>query len=299
MIATDLPITTSASAAGAIEMESDQVANDVMVLEPGRLQRHYWHDIWRYRELFVILAWRDLSVRYKQTAIGVVWAIIKALVTVAIFTFVFGRIAKLPTGNSAPYTLVVFAGMIPWSLFSNILGQASGSVVGNSNLIGKVYFPRLIVPAAPAISSMVDALVWLPLLFGMMLWFGFWPDVRIALLPLLMLLTVLISFGPTLLFAALNVKYRDSQFIAAYLIQFGLYVSPVGFSSTAVPEQWRPFYSLNPMVGVIDGFRWCVLRGEPKLYYPSLIISISAAILMLWIGILYFRKVENRFADII
>ncbi|HEX5281395.1 MAG TPA: ABC transporter permease [Micropepsaceae bacterium] len=271
----------------------------MIILEPGRLQRHYWRDVWRYRELFVILAWRDLSVRYKQTAIGVVWAIIKALVTVAIFTFVFGRIAKLPTGSLAPYTLVVFAGMIPWSLFSNILGQASASVVGNSNLIGKVYFPRLIVPAAPAISSLVDALIWLPLLFGMMLWFGFWPDVRIALLPLFMLLTVLISVGPTLLFAALNVKYRDSQFIAAYLIQFGLYVSPVGFSSAAIPAQWRPLYSLNPMVGVIDGFRWCVLHGEPKLYYPSLMISISAAILMLWIGIAYFRKVENRFADII
>jgi lipopolysaccharide transport system permease protein len=271
----------------------------VTILEAGRAQRNYWSDLWRFRELFTILAWRDLTLRYKQTVIGVAWGIIRPLATVAVFTVVFSRVARLQSDGMVPYALMVFAGMLPWTLLSNILGQASGSLLNGANLIGKIYFPRLILPAAAVAVVLVDTGVSLLLLLAMMLWFGILPDWRIAFLPAFLALAVLAGFGPALWLAAINVKYRDFQYIVGFVLQFGLYLSPVGFSSTAIPAQWRLVYSLNPAVGVIDGFRWSLLRGSAPLYPPALLLSIAITAFMLWAGIAYFRKAENTFSDVI
>jgi lipopolysaccharide transport system permease protein len=271
----------------------------VTVLEAGRTDRDYWRDLWRHRELFLILAWRDLATRYKQTVIGVAWALIRPLFTVAIFTVVFGRIARLPSDGAAPYALMVFAGMVPWTLISTILGDAASSLVNSANLVGKVYFPRLIMPSAKIVVSLADAGIALVLLFGMMLWFGFVPDWRIVFLPLFVLLAILASLGPALWLAAMNLKYRDLQFVIPFLIQLGVYVSPVGFSTAAIPQEWRLLYSLNPVVAVIDGFRWSLLRGEAELYLPGLLCGMSVIAVMMWIGIRSFRKAERSFADLI
>jgi lipopolysaccharide transport system permease protein len=271
----------------------------VLVLEAGRAERHYWRDLWAYRELFAILAWRDLAVRYKQTVIGAAWAVIRPLITMAIFTVVFGRLAKMPTDGVTPYPVMVFAGMLPWFLFSTILSDASASLVGNANLIGKVYFPRLIVPAATIATALVDFAITFVLMLAMMAWFRFMPDWRILLLPVFVLLAVLASLGPALLMTALNVKYRDFRYIIPFVLQFGLYVSPVGFSSGAVPAQWRLLYNLNPAVGVIDGFRWCLLGGQAHLYIPGFLASLGVIALFLWWGIAYFRRTERTFADLL
>lgn len=278
---------------------SRAVPERVLVLEPGRAERNYWSDLWVYRELFAILAWRDLAVRYKQTAIGVAWAVIRPALTVAIFTVVFGRLAKLPSEGAAPYPLMVFAGMLPWTLFSTILSDGSNSLVSNANLIGKVYFPRLIVPAATIAVAVVDFAITLVLLFAMMAYFRFMPDWRLLFLPLFVVLAVLSSFGPALLLTAMNVKYRDFRYLIPFVLQFGVYVSPVGFSSRIVPDQWRLLYSLNPIVGVIDGFRWCLLGGEAKLHLPGFLASLAVVALFLWIGVAYFRKTERTFADLL
>jgi lipopolysaccharide transport system permease protein len=270
-----------------------------IVLEAGRAERHYWRDLWTYRELFVILAWRDLAVRYKQTVIGIAWAVVRPLLTVAIFTLVFSRVAKLPSDGAAPYALMVFAGMIPWTLFSTILSEASNSMVVNANLIGKVYFPRLIVPSATIVVALVDAAITLVLLFAMMAWQHFLPDWRIVFLPGFVLLAILASLGPALFMTAMNVKYRDFRYIIPFIIQFGVYASPVGFSSSAVPERWRLLYSLNPVVGVIDGFRWALLRGEAQLYVPGFVLSLGVTAVLLVIGVVYFRRTERTFADLV
>jgi lipopolysaccharide transport system permease protein len=271
----------------------------VLVLEAGRAERHYWLDLWAYRELFAILAWRDLAVRYKQTVIGAAWAIIRPFLTMLIFTVIFGRLAKMPTEGHTPYPLLVFAGMLPWFLFSTILSEASASLVGNANLIGKVYFPRLIVPAATIAVALVDFAITFVLMLLMMAYFHFMPDWRILFLPLFVLLAVLASLGPSLLMTALNVKYRDFRYVIPFVLQFGLYVSPVGFASKAVPEQWRLLYNLNPAVGVIDGFRWCLLGGQAHLYVPGFLASLGVVAIMLWIGVAYFRKTERTFADLL
>jgi lipopolysaccharide transport system permease protein len=270
-----------------------------IVLEAGRAERHYWRDLWTYRELFAILAWRDLAVRYKQTVIGVAWAVVRPLLTVAIFTIVFSRVAKLPSDGAAPYALMVFAGMIPWTLFSTILSEASNSLVVNANLIGKVYFPRLIVPSATIVVALVDAAITLVLLLAMMAWERFLPDWRIVFLPAFVLLAILASLGPALFMTAMNVKYRDFRYIIPFILQFGVYASPVGFSSSAIPEKWRLLYSLNPAVGVIDGFRWALLRGEASLYVPGFLLSLLVTAVMLVIGVAYFRRTERTFADLI
>src|SRR5215469_7219203 len=272
---------------------------DSIVIEAGRRERHYWLDLWRYRELFRVLAWRDLSVRYKQTVIGVLWALIRPVITVLVFTIIFGRIAQLPTDGTAPYALMVFAGMLPWTLFSNGLSEASSSLINSSNLITKVYFPRLIVPTATVVVAFVDFLISFCMLLLLMVWYQFMPDWRILLLPAFVLLAFCASVGPALWIAALNVKYRDFRYVIPFIIQFGLYVSPVGFSSSVVPEQWRLLYSLNPMVGVIDGFRWCILGGQTELYTPGLAMSVGVTAFFLWFGIQRFRKMENSFADLI
>jgi lipopolysaccharide transport system permease protein len=271
----------------------------VLVIEPGRAERHYWLELWRYRELFLMLAWRDLSVRYKQTIIGVLWALIRPLLAMLIFTVVFGHIAKLPSDGSAPYTIMVFAGILPWTFFSTGLAEASNSLINNSRLISKVYFPRLLVPAATIGVALVDFLISFCILIGLFAWFRFIPGWQIVLLPAFALLGFLTSLGPSLWIAALNVKYRDFRYVIPFVLQFGLYISPVGFSSTVVPAQWRLLYSLNPMVGVIDGFRWCILNGQSEVYLPSLASSVGITVFFLWFGISRFRKMEKDIADLL
>jgi lipopolysaccharide transport system permease protein len=270
-----------------------------LVLEPGRAERHYWADLWHYRELFAILAWRDIAVRYKQAAIGVAWAVVRPLLTMLIFTVIFGRIAKLPPDGGAPYPVMVFAGMLPWFLFSTVLSEASNSLVTNAQLVGKVYFPRLIIPSAAAVVALVDFAINLAILGVLMAFFRFAPDWRILLLPVFVIMAVLASLGPALWITALNVKYRDFRYIIPFIVQFGMYVSPVGFSSSVVPEKWRFLYSLNPVVGVIDGFRWCVLRGESHIYWPGFLLSLVVITAFLWFGVAYFRRTERTFADLI
>lgn len=270
-----------------------------VVIEAGRSQAGYWRDLWRYRELFEVLAWRDISVRYKQTVFGIAWALIRPLLTMIVFTVVFGRLAKLPSEGGAPYALMVLAGMLPWTFFSTALSEASNSMVGNSNLVTKVYFPRLIVPAAAVIVSFVDFLISFGLMVGLMVWYQFSPDLRILLLPVFILIAFLTSLGVGVWVAALNVKYRDFRYVIPFIVQFGLYISPVGFSSSIIPEQWRLIYSLNPLVGVIDGFRWCVLGGEVEFYWPGFAVSLVVVALFLWLGIRQFRRMERSFADMI
>ena len=273
--------------------------SDTIVIEAGRSERHYWLDLWRYRELFRILAWRDLSVRYKQTAIGVLWALIRPLLTMLVFTIIFGRIAKLPTQGDAPYALMVFAGILPWTFFSSSLSEASNSLINNEKLITKVYFPRLIVPIATIVVAFVDFLISFCILLALMGWYGFMPDWRLAILPIFVILAFFASVGPSLWITSLNVKYRDFRYVIPFIVQFGLYVSPVGFSSSVVPAQWRLLYSLNPMVGVIDGFRWCILRGQGALYMPGIFVGVGVIGFFLWFGVRQFRKMERGFADII
>lgn len=273
--------------------------SDVVVIEAGHQERNYWHDLWRYRELFYVLAWRDVAVRYKQTAIGVAWALIRPFLTMVIFTIVFGRIAKLPSDGDAPYALMVFAGMLPWTFFSTGLSEASNSLVANANLITKVYFPRLIVPTATIVVAFVDFIISFTILMGMMAWYRFMPGWQILFLPVLVLVAFIASIGPSLWITSLNVKYRDFRYVIPFIVQLGLYVSPVGFTSQIVPQQWRLLYSLNPMVGVIDTFRWSVLAGQGQLYPPGLVASGIVAVFFLWFGIRRFRKTEASFADLI
>jgi lipopolysaccharide transport system permease protein len=269
------------------------------IIEPGKSEVHYWLEIWRYRELFQILAWRDLAIRYKQTVIGAIWAVIRPLLAMIVFTTIFGRIAKLPSDGSSPYALMVFAGMLPWTFFASGLSDASNSLINNSSLIGKVYFPRLIVPTATIVVALVDFLISFCVFLVMTLWYQFLPGWQIFFLPLFVLLAFLASLGPSLWITALNVRYRDFRYIIPFVVQFGLYVSPVGFSSSIVPEQWRVWYSLNPLVGIIDGFRWCLLGGQSPLNAWSLISSVIVTCFFLWFGIRQFRKLEKSFADLI
>ena len=269
-----------------------------MILEQGRAERHYWRDLWAYRELFAILAWRDIAVRYKQTVIGAAWALLRPFLTMAVFTVIFGRLANLPSGG-APYPVMVFAGLLPWFLFSTILGEASLSMIGNAHLVSKVYFPRLIIPASSAAVAVVDFSLNLLIMLGMLLWFGVLPTWRILLVPFFIGLAILASLGPAFLITALNVKYRDFRYVIPFLVQFGLYVSPVGFSSAIVPDRWRFWYSLNPMVGVIDGFRWCFLGGDSQIYVPGFLLSLGIVGFFLWLGVYYFRLTERTFADLL
>src|SRR6478672_2403724 len=244
-----------------------------LTIEAGKTEREYWKDLWRYRELFYFLAWRDLLVRYKQTVVGVAWSLIRPLLTMLILTWVFGRLGKMPSGG-VPYALLVLCGMLPWQFFATALSECGNSLVTNSNLISKVYFPRLIVPASSVITSFVDFLISAALLVVLLIWYRFVPPATVLLLPLFVLLAFVAALGAGLWIAALMVKYRDFRFIVPFVVQFGLYVSPVGFRTDIVPEKWRLLYSLNPMVGVIDGFRWCVLGGEQNIYWPSVTLSV-------------------------
>lgn len=270
-----------------------------LVLEAGRAEQHYWRDLWRYRDLFLILAWRDVSVRYKQTLIGVAWAVLRPFLTMVVFTVVFGKLAKLPTEGNAPYALLVFAGMLPWTLFSSALTGAADSMIASSQLVGKVYFPRMIIPVATVVTALIDFLVSLSILAAVMIWYRFVPGWQLLLLPAFVVLALLASIGPGLWIAALNLKYRDFRYLIPFLVQIGLYICPVGFSSSVIPAEYRLLYSLNPLVGIIDGFRWSILGGESPLYLPGFAVSLVIVAFFLWLGIARFRATERSFADLI
>jgi len=282
--------------------------NAELLIEPGRAEKNYWRDLWCYRELFYFLAWRDILVRYKQTVIGIAWAVIQPLLTTVVFTLVFNRVAKLPAPDGVPYFLLVMAAQLPWQFFSTSLSASSNSLIGNANLISKVYFPRLIVPAGSVITSFVDFLITAGLLAAMMLWFQFLPDWRLLALPLFVALAFGAAFGAGLWLCALNVKYRDFRYVIPFIVQFGFFLSPVGYSSDRVPAIWtwhgfdipaRLLYSFNPMVGVIDGFRWALLRGQTDLWWPGIQLSIVLTAALCLSGIWYFRRMEKTFADVI
>ena len=275
--------------------------NAEIVIEAGRAEAHYWRDVWRYRDLFFFLAWRDLLVRYKQTAFGVAWAVVRPFLTMVVFVLIFSRVAGLPS-DGVPYAILVLGGMLPWQFFATALSESSSSLVANANLITKVYFPRVILPASSVIVALVDFSITLGLLGLVMAWYGFVPPIRILLLPLFVLLALVSALGPGLIATALNVKFRDFRFVIPFLVQFGLYVSPVGFKSAVIQEKLGPTarlaYSLNPMVGVIDGFRWCI-GAEQTLHWTALGVSIATSIVLLAVGVRYFRRTERGFADVI
>lgn len=269
-----------------------------LTIEAGKTERQYWKDLWHYRELFLILTWRDVVVQYKQTVVGILWAVFRPLLTMLAFTFVFGKVAKLPTEGSAPYALLVYSAMLPWQLFATSLTNASNSLIANANLVSKVYFPRLLVPAATVGVAIVDFILSMVILAGLMAGYQYVPPVQIfAIIPLAILGSIL-ALGPGLLLCALNVTYRDFKYILPFITQFGLYVSPVGFSSAIIPEKWQTLFMCNPMVGVIDGFRWAIL-GTVDFPEKPLMVSIAAAFFLMWLGILLFRRTEKTFADVI
>ncbi len=267
-----------------------------LIIAPGRIESQYWADLWRYRELFYFLAWRDILVRYKQTIIGVAWSVLRPLLTMLAFVLVFNKVAKLESGNT-PYAVLVFAALLPWQLFSNSLTESSNSLISNSNLISKVYFPRMIIPVSSIIVCIIEFLIAAVIMVLVMIYYSYVPTYKVIFLPLFLLLAFLTATGAGLWFAALNVKYRDFRYVVPFIIQFGLYISPVGFSSSIVPEKWRILYSLNPMVGVIDGFRWSLLNEVTPLYMPGILISVGFVLALLFGGIKYFRNTEKTFAD--
>lgn len=272
-------------------------------LEAGTTEKHYWLDLWRYRELFAILAWRDVAIRYKQTVAGAAWAVLQPLLSMIIMTIIFGKVAGLPSEGAAPYAIMVFAAMLPWQFFANSLSTSSQSLVGNANLISKVYFPRMIIPTSAVVVAFVDFLISFVVLIGLMAWYQFMPSIRLLTLPIFVLFAFIAALGPGLIITALNVKYRDVRFIIPFLVQFGLYVSPVAYSSDVIRakigEGWFLIYSLNPIVGVIDGFRWAILGGNSQLHLPSFGLSVILSLVLLALGIWYFRKTEKAFADVI
>jgi lipopolysaccharide transport system permease protein len=267
-----------------------------LIIEPGRVESQYWADLWRYRELFYFLAWRDILVRYKQTIIGIAWSVLRPLLTMLAFVLVFNKVAKLESGTT-PYAILVFAALLPWQLFSSALSEASNSLISNSNLISKVYFPRMIVPVSSIIVCLIDFLLSAAIMILVMIYYSYVPSYKFFFLPFFLVLAFLAATGAGIWLAALNVKFRDFRYVVPFIIQFGLYISPVGFSSSIVPEEWRYFYSINPMVGVIDGFRWCLLKEETVIYLPGLLMSIGLVLVLLLGGIRYFRKTEKTFAD--
>ena len=277
-------------------------AETELVIEAGRTERNYWRDLFRYRELFYFLAWRDVLVRYKQTVIGVLWAVLRPFLTTVVFVFVFSKIAKLPS-EGVPYPVMVFAAMLPWQLFATSLSEASNSLIGNANLISKIYFPRMIVPSSAVIVSFVDFAISCALLALFMIFYHVWPAWQLVFLPLFTALALLTSLGAGLWFAALNVEYRDFRYIVPFIIQFGIFITPVGFSSSLVRDKYGEtvfmLYSLNPMVGVIDGFRWAISGGRAVLFLPGLICSLVITFALLVSGAWYFRKMERTFADVI
>lgn len=272
---------------------------DELVIEAGRTERHYWRDLWRYRELFYFLAWRDILVRYKQTVIGIAWSVIRPLLTMLVFTFVFGRLAKMDDHGDVPYPILVFAGLLPWQFFATALSESSNSLIMNASMISKVYFPRLIVPASSVIVTFVDFLIAVTLMAVLMAFYQFVPSWRIVFIPFFVSIVFFAAMGAGLWFGALNVRFRDFRYVVPFVVQMGLYISPVGFVTAKVPEQWRWLYSMNPMVGVIDGFRWAILGGDHTIYLPGFMLSILLVAILFVSGVCFFRRVERTFADVI
>ena len=283
------------SAANLIDNDDEEFD---LIIEPNRTASAFVKELIRYRELFYFLAWRDILVRYKQTVIGIAWSVIRPLLTMIVFSIVFGRLAKLPN-EGVPYPILVFSAMLPWQYFANAMQESSNSLIAESRLISKVYFPRLIVPSSSVIVSAVDFLISLLLLAELMLWYGFAPSLNIVFMPFFFLLATLSALGVGFWLSALNVKYRDFRYIVPFLVQFGLYISPVGFSSSVVPDRWRLLYSLNPMVGVIDGFRWCIQGTASSIYLPGFAISVVVSVSLFISGVKFFRRTERFFADFI
>lgn len=269
-----------------------------IVLEAGKADREYARDLWRYRELFYVLAWRNVSIRYKQTAVGVLWAVLRPALSTVVFSVVFGRLGKFPS-DGVPYPILVLTGMLPWQFFSSAMSESGSSLISNSNLITKVYFPRLIIPGSALVTSLIDFGVSLGLLAVMMVFYGVVPGWQIVCLPAFVLLAILAASGVGAWISALTVKYRDFTFVVPFLAQLGMYASPVAFSSNVVPDKWRFVYSLNPMVGVIDGFRWCFFKGRVDVYWSGVVLSLVLALLLAISGFFYFRATERRFADVI
>ncbi|MFD0930361.1 ABC transporter permease [Methylophilus glucosoxydans] len=278
----------------------NNVDSNITTIEAGKLEKAYWLDLWKYRELFFFLAWKDVLVRYKQTMIGITWALIRPVLTMIVFTLVFGKLANLPSDN-VPYPILVFAGLLPWQFFSTAFAEAGNSLISNANMISKIYFPRMIIPVSAIIVTLVDFLISFFILVILMFWYGYQPSLHILLLPLFILMSILAALGAGLWIAALNVEYRDFRFIIPFILQFGLYISPIGFSSSIIPEKWKLLYSINPMVGIIDGFRWAILghHATSKIYLPGLYLSLSLILLILITGIRFFRNTERSFADVI
>ena len=269
-----------------------------LIISAQHEEKNYWRDLWSYRELLYFLAWRDLLVRYKQTTVGVAWAVLRPAIQIVIFTFLFQRVAKMSSGE-IPYSLLVTAGALPWQLFATAFASAGDSLMASSGLISKIYFPRLLVPAAPLVVGFVDFAISLLILVVLLVWYQYVPDFRILTLPFFILLALLASLGAGLWLAALTVKYRDFRFISPFIVQIGFFLSPVGFSSSHVPGSLRLLYSLNPMVGVIDGFRWAIFRGTIPFYWPGLVMSIVTSLFLLTTAVIYFRKTEKSFVDMI
>ncbi len=277
-------------------MKSD---NDFeFTIESGKTERHYWLDLWRYRELFYILAWRDVSVQYKQTVMGVLWAVLRPLLTMVIMVVVFGKIAKLPS-DGVPYPIFVFSAILPWTFFATAFATAGNSLIGNASLISKVYFPRLIIPAAAIIVAAVDFLISFIILIVLMYCYSYPPTIYMLALPFFMFIAFFAALGSSLFISALNVKYRDFRFIIPFVAQLGMYVSPVAFSTSLVPERYQYLYYLNPMVAVIDGFRWSVSAGEVPLGLVEVLFSLLTVSFTCILGAFYFRKTEKTFADTI
>ncbi len=269
-----------------------------LVIEASRSRKKYWTDIWRYRELFFFLAWRDILVRYKQTVIGLAWSLIRPFLTMLVFTLIFGLMAKFPS-EGVPYPILVYAAMLPWQFFATSFSEASNSLISNANMLTKIYFPRVIIPASTVIVNFIDFLISFLILVGLMFWFHFTPSWTMITLPLFFIWALAIAMGAGFYVAAVNVKYRDFKHIVPFVIQIGLYISPVGFTSNLVPEKWRLLYSINPMVGVIDGFRWAIIGESYHVYMPGMFMSLGITTLLAFFGIWYFRKMERSFADTI
>lgn len=268
-----------------------------LTIEAGHGHARYWQDCWRFRELLYFLCWRDILVRYKQTVFGILWSVMRPLITMLVFTLVFSKIARLPSDGTIPYPLMVFAALLPWQLVANGLSESSHSLIGNEGLISKVYFPRLLLPLVPIITASFDFLISFVLFLVLMLFYGVVPGVHLLLLPVFLLMAMALATGAGVLVSALNVSFRDFRYIIPFMIQFGLYVSPVGFSSAIIGSQWRALFSLNPMVGIIDGFRWCLLGGQTPFYWPGFVLSLTVIAVLLWLGVHVFRSMERQFAD--
>jgi len=271
---------------------------DYVVLESGNAEKQYWKDLWDFRELFFFLAWRDFIVRYKQTVLGVVWSFARPIFTMVVMTVVFGNLAKLPS-DGAPYAVLVFAALLPWQFFTTSLTTSTNSVISSKALISKVYFPRLLLPPSSIMVNLVDFLIAFIIMICLLAWYGIMPGLRILTIPFFLCIAIMASLGAGLWMSALNVRFRDIQNIVPIIIQLGTYISPVAYSASVIPEKYRLIYSLNPMVGAIDGFRWAIIGGDFQIYMPGLALSILLTSLVFISGVWYFRKTEQVFADVI